>query len=201
MEYNKLPEEETMKKTSESLEKNGFKVYLVENKDKAREKTLELLPIGAEVFTMSSITLEETGIAKEINDSGNYVSVRKRLMSDIGKDEKRKIGTSPNFTVGSAHALTEDGKVIIVSNTGSQLPAYAYGAGKVVFVVGAQKIVKDLDEGLKRISEYVLPLESARANKAYNITTGSNISKMLIINKELQPERISIIIVNEVLGF
>jgi hypothetical protein len=115
--------------------------------------------------------------------------------------EMRRLGAAPEWTIGSVHAVTEDGNIVIASNTGSQLPAYAYGAGHVVWVVGAQKVVKNLDEAMKRIYEYVLPLESERANKAYSMTHGSFVSKMLIVNREVQSNRISMIIVKENLGF
>ena len=131
-----------------------------------------------------------------------YDPVRAKLMDKATPaDRKRELGAAPEWTIGSVHALTTDGKLIIASNTGSQLPAYAYGAAHVIFVVSAQKIAKDLDEGMKRLYEHVLPLESERANKAYNITSGSFISKLLIINREIQPGRITVIIVNEKLGF
>ncbi len=98
------------------------------------------------------------------------------------------------------HAVTEDGKVLIASNSGSQLPAYAYGSGHVIWVVGAQKIVKNLDEGIKRIYEHSLPLESERARKAYGVP-GSAVNKLLIINKEIIPGRITMILTKEKLGF
>ena len=110
-----------------------------------------------------------------------------------------KLGAAPDWVVSSVHAVTEDGHLLIASNTGSQLSAEVYSGGKVIFVVGAQKIVKDNIEGLGRIYEYVLPLEDARAQKAYGIH--SNVSKILIINKEIMPERITVILVKEKLGF
>ena len=115
--------------------------------------------------------------------------------------EMQKIGSSPEYAIASVHALTQDGKAIIASNTGSQLAAEVYGASNVIWVVGAQKIVQDIDEGFKRIYEYVLPLESDRLNKTYNMTTGSFVSKLLIINREIKPGRIRTIIVKQVLGF
>ena len=95
--------------------------------------------------------------------------------------------------------MTEDGKILVASKTGSQMAAYVYGASHVIFVAGAQKIVKDLDEGIRRIYEHSLPLEEKRAMKAYDV--GSEVNKMLIINKEIQKGRIKMILVNEVLGF
>ena len=112
----------------------------------------------------------------------------------------KEMACIPDWTIGSVHALTEDGKLVIASNTGSQLPAYVYGANNVIFVLGTQKIVKDLDEAFDRIYKYVLPLESERAKKAYGAKE-SNVSKILIINKEIQPNRIKVILINKNLGF
>src|SRR5581483_9685420 len=106
-------------------------------------------------------------------------------------------GAAPEWSLGSVHAVTEDGKVIIASNTGSQLPAYAYGSSHVIWVVGAQKIVTGLDDGMRRLREYILPKESVRLRKAYNLpdTAQSNISKLLIVNKEIAAGRITVILV------
>jgi hypothetical protein len=95
--------------------------------------------------------------------------------------------------------VTEDGQVLIASNTGSQLGPYATSAGKVIWVVGAQKIVKDLNEGLKRIEEYCLPLEEVHMQQLYKAST--NVSKILIVRREIRPNRITMIIVKEEIGF
>ena len=115
----------------------------------------------------------------------------------------QKLGAAPDYALGSVHAITQDGKVLVASGTGSQLPADAYGAGNVIWVVGAQKIVQNQDEGMKRIFDYVLPLETVRARKAYGLpdTWNSYPSKILIFNREATPERITIVLVKEVLGF
>jgi hypothetical protein len=97
------------------------------------------------------------------------------------------------------HAVTEDGKVIVASKSGSQLPAYAYGSNHVIWVVGAQKIVKDLDEATKRVYDYVLPLENERAKAAYNME--SSVDKFLVFHKEVVPARITMIIAKEKLGY
>lgn len=95
--------------------------------------------------------------------------------------------------------MTEDGQVVIASATGSQLPSYAYGASNVIWVVGTQKIVKNLDEAMKRVYEYVFPLEKERAMKVAGMK--SSVNKILLINKEATPGRIHIIFVQEKLGF
>ena len=202
--WSELASNESIAKTIEALKANGIDAMVVENSEKAKKKVLELLPKGAEVMNMSSVTIDTLGIAKEIQESGKYDSVKNKL-SKMGRAtqgaEMRRIGAAPEYAVGSVHAVTEDGKLIIASNTGSQLPAYAYGASHVVWVAGTQKVVKNVDEGIRRIYEYILPLEFKRANKAYNITTGSFVSKMLIINKEKVPGRLTLILVKEKLGF
>ena len=202
--WSELASNESIQKTIEALKANGINALVVENGNDAKNKVLELLPKGAEVMSMSSVTLEVTGITKEINESGEYNSVKDKLAKMDRKTEgleMQRIGAAPEYAVGSVHAVTEDGKVIIASNTGSQLPAYAYGALHAIWVVGTQKVTKNVDEGIKRIYEYVLPLESERANKTYNITSGSNVSKMLIINRERVDGRLTVILVKEKLGF
>jgi len=188
------------------LTQNGIETFVVSNRAEALKKVLSLLPDKAEVFTLTSVTLDEVGITKEVNESSRYVSVRNALYAlDPQKQarEQRKLGTAPDFAIGSAHAVTESGMVMVASFTGSQIPAYVYGAGSLIWVIGAQKIVSSLEEGLKRIHEYVLPKETARARKAYNLpeTFQSYPSKILLFEKEIQPGRVKLVLVQEVLGF
>lgn len=204
--WDRLADGTTIQATVEALAKNGMTTHVVPDAAAANAKVTEIIPRGAQVMTMTSMTLTALGMTQHMNESGDYNSVRARYATmDKEKDgdflEMQRLGSAPEWVIGSVHAVTEDGKVVIASNTGSQLAAYVYGASHVVWVVGAQKIVKNLDEAMKRIYEYVLPLESERANKAYNTTTGSNVSKLLIVNKEVWPDRISIILVKEKLGF
>ncbi len=200
--YGVLASEESINKTVAALGKNGIQTFVAENAAEAKQKVLGLIPKGVEVMTMTSMTLEATGIVAEINESGRYDSVRKKLNAmdrNTQGREMQKLGAAPDWTIGSVHAVTEDGKVLIASNTGSQLPAYTYGAGHVIWVVGTQKIVPNFEEGMKRIKEYTYPLEDERAQKAYGVH--SNISKMLVVNKELAQGRITIVLVKEKLGF
>ena len=202
MEWTKTADETVLGKTADALRENGFEVYLVESGDDARKKVVEILPSGAEVLTVTSKTSESINLAAEINESGRYVSLRNKLSTmnrETQAAEMNKVGASPEWVVGSVHAVTQDGKILIASASGSQLPAYSYGARRVIWVVGSQKIVKDIDEGMKRIYEHTLPLESERARKAYGVP-GSSVNKILIMQKE-RPGRITIILVKEALGF
>ncbi|MDO8625914.1 MAG: LUD domain-containing protein [Candidatus Magasanikbacteria bacterium] len=207
MDWDKIPTDKIIQTTAAALESNGVDVFIVKNSAAAKAMVLEIIPHGAEVMTMTSQTVENIGLATDLNDSGNYNSVRQTLTGlpkDTDPIQKLKIGAAPEWAVGSVHAITEDGKIMVASQSGSQLPAYASGSAHVVWVVGAQKIVPDLNTGWKRISEYVLPLESARAHSAYHIPAnlpGSAINKLFILNKETKPHRLTVILVKEILGF
>lgn len=202
--WSQLATDESIEKAKDALIQNGISVEVVDRGEDAKKKVLSQIPQGSEVMTMSSVTLQEIGLVDDINKPGKYDSVKNKLSKmdrATQNTEMRKLGSAPLYAVGSIHAATEDGKLIIASNTGSQLPAYIYGATHVIWVVGAQKIVTNVDEGIKRIYEYILPLESERMNKAYNMTRGSFVSKVLIINREIDKTRLNLIFVKEVLGF
>jgi len=201
--FEDLASKESVEKTIAALKTNGINAFFAETEEEAKAKVLEIIPKGASVMTMTSVTLSSINILDEINESGNYDSVRKRLNSMNRETESREmqvLGAAPEWSIGSVNAVTSDGKVLVASNTGSQLPAYAYASDHVIWVIGTQKIAEDLDEGIKRIYEYVLPLESERAQKAYGMPH-SNVSKLLIFNKEIKPGRITAIFVNKALGF
>jgi len=199
MAYDKPASAEIVNKTAEALKKNGFEVIIAKDGADAKAQALKLIPHDAEVMAMTSVTLDTLGIAPELNARPN--AVRKKLNDKgVAPREKKRLGAAPGCVIGSVHAVTQDGSVLIASNTGSQLPAYAYGADKVVWVVGTQKIAKDFDDALKRVYEHSLPLESERAKKAYGVP-GSFVSKVLVVNKEVAPGRVTIILVPEVLGY
>jgi len=202
--WDRLADEKTIENTVAALKANGIDAQVAENRQEAKRKVLELIPESSEAMTMTSVTLDTIGLSEEINKADSrFRPVRDKLYAmdrNTQVQEMNRLGAAPEFAVGSVHAVTEDGYVLIASNTGSQLPAYSFGALHVIWVVGAQKIVKNTDEGIKRIHEHSLPLESERAKKAYGVP-GSAVNKVLIINKEVQPGRIKLILVKEKLGF
>ncbi len=201
--FSKLAGPAAIDEAVKHLAENNFETFVVQNKAEAKAKALELVPQGAEVMTMTSVTLEQAGLTEALNAGHDYESVKTKLMAmnrETQNREMQRIGAAPQVAVGSVHAVTEDGKVLIASNTGSQLPGYVYGADLVVWVVGSQKLVKNLEEGMQRVYDYVLPLESERARKAYG-APGSFVSKLLIYNREIKPNRVKIILVKEPLGF
>jgi len=200
--YTAIPDDTTIRKTVENLKKNNINVIIVDTKEQAKETISSLIPHGSEVMNMTSITVDTIGVTEEVLHSGKYNAVRntfaKMDRATQGK-EMRKLGSVPDYATGSVHAITQDGHVLIASASGSQLPAYIYGAEHVIWVAGAQKIVKDLNEGMKRIYEYSFPLENKRALKAYG--SGSNVRKILIVNSEPRPNRVTMVLIKESIGF
>ncbi len=189
-----------IQKAVAALNGNGFAAQSVADGAAAKEAVLKLIPAGTEVFTFTSATLDKTGITEVLN-AAPYVSLRDKMYAldrTTQRAQMRAIGSAPAYAAGSVHAVTEDGKLVIASASGSQLPAYAYGAGHVVFVIGAQKIVKDLAEANERIETYALPLEDVRAKAAYGVN--SAINKMLTLHGET-PGRVDVVIVAEELGY
>ena len=188
--------------TMQALEANNIHAIDVENGADAKKKLFEMIPVNAEVFISSSTTLSDLGVTEEIDKSGHYDSVRAKLSMMDPKTQNRemqKLGTTPEYMLGSVHAVTETGSTIIASATGSQLGGYVSGAAHVIWVVGTQKIVPTLEDGMERVEEYTLPLEDARAFKAYG--KHSSINKLLIVHKESAPGRTTMIFVKENLGF
>jgi hypothetical protein len=187
---------------AEALEQNGIRVFIVQSGDKARQTVASLIPPGAEVFNNTSRTLESIGVADDIERSGRYEPLRLRLFQmdrEMQAREMRILAASPDYVVGSAHAVTEGGSLLIASASGSQLGPIVSGAQHVILVIGGQKIVADLETGIRRIFEYSFPLEDLRAREAYGVPSGVN--NILIINHTVAADRIAVILVHEALGF
>ena len=199
--FTTLPDEQALAQTVVALEEHGFKVEIVDDLDTAREAVLARIPHGSSVMTNTSVTLQETGIADAINDGGPYESARNKMLAlDFATQaqQMKAIGGQPDYALGSVHAVTADGTLVIASASGSQLASYAWGAANVIFVVGAQKLVPNLAAAHERIYRHSLPLEDARAQAAYG--QHSQVGKILEIHTEL-PGRIHIVLIRQPVGF
>jgi acyl-CoA hydrolase len=196
-----LPDEQTLAATVTALEEHGFSVEVVDDLGAARQAVLARIPAGSSVMTNTSVTLEEAGIAEAINGGGPYDSARNKMFAlDFATQaqQMKAIGGQPDFALGSVHAVTRDGTLVIASASGSQLASYAWGAANVIFVVGAQKLVGTLQDAHQRIYQHSLVLEDARAQAAYG--QHSSVGKVLEIHQEL-PGRIHIVLVRQPAGF
>ena len=199
--FTALPDEQTLASAVTALEEHGFSVEIVDSPGAAREAVLARIPHGSSVMTNTSVTLAETGIADAINDGGPYESARNAMFAlDFATQaqEIKAIGGQPDYALGSVHAVTRDGTLVIASASGSQLASYAWGAANVIFVVGAQKLVPTLEAAHERIYQHSLKLEDARAQAVYG--QHSYVGKILEIHQEL-PGRIHIVLIHQLVGF
>jgi YkgG family uncharacterized protein len=201
---------ESLERAAAALAEHGFAVELLDDAAAARDRIGDLIPPGASVYTSASETLRLSGILDDINTSERYRSIGPRVMTmdrATEGDDMRRLLASPDIVVGSVAAITETGSLVVASASGSQLPAYAGGAAGAIWVVGAQKVVPDLSTALRRVEEYSLPLENARAMKVYG--TGSAINRLLILNAEppkiygssLPNPRRTVLLLREAIGF
>lgn len=201
-EFAELASDEQLEAAAAALERNGISSSVVDSGEQAKDAVRAMIPIGAEVFNNTSRTLESSGIAEDIERSGLYQPLRPRLFRmdrEMQAREMRQLAATPEYVVGSVHALTEEGSLLIASASGSQLGPLVSGAGHVILVIGGQKLVPDIATGLRRIYEYCFPLEDRRAREAYGVPSGVN--SVLIINRVVTPKRVHAILVAEPLGF
>jgi hypothetical protein len=199
--FTALPDEETLAETVAALEERGFATQVAGDLDAAREAVLARIPHGSAVMTYPSVTLQETGIAGAIAEGEPYNSAVTRLGAldrATQLDQIKTIYLQPDFALGSVHAVTRDGTLVVASALGSQLASYAWGATSVIFVVGAQKLVADIDTARERIYEHCLKLEDVRALEAYG--QRSRVGKILEIHQD-DPGRIHVVLIREAVGF
>ena len=206
MDYDTLPAPERVQHTLDSVHARGIHAELVETKEAALELVKVLIPPRCVVMTGSSVTLQQIGF-EEILISGDHPwrNFKADLLAEkdpAKQSAMRRQGTLAEFYLGSVNALAETGELVFASGSGSQLPAYAFNSKNVIWVAGTQKIAPTLDDAIRRVREYVLPLEDQRMKSLGN-QAGSRINRILIIEGEPAYLRrnLTLILVNQVLGF
>jgi acyl-CoA hydrolase len=193
---------QTLERAAAALTEHGFTVEILDDTAAARTRIKELIPEGASVFTGASETLQLSGIEADINTSGRYQAIKPQVLAMdrvAHADDRRRLLASPDVALGSVAALTETGSLVVASGSGSQLPGYAGGAARAIWIVGAQKVVPDLTTALRRVEEHCLPLESARTMAAYGYPSAVN--RLLILNAEPYPDRGTVLLLREAVGF
>ncbi|MGH7920363.1 MAG: LUD domain-containing protein [Candidatus Dormibacteraceae bacterium] len=195
-------EDQQLTRAADGLACRGFAVEILDDAGAARARVRELLQEGSTVYTSASETLRLSGIGDDINASGRYRAIGPLVMGmDRGTrmDEIRSLTATPQVVVGSVAAVTETGAVLAASASGSQIPAYGGGAAQRIWVVGAQKVVPDLDTALRRIETYCYPLEDARARAAYG--QPSAVNEVLIVNGEPNTGRTRVLLLRQAIGY
>jgi len=193
--------EATLERVADRIRERNIEVLIVNNGADARQAVLERLPKSAEVHSGKSKTLQDSGIFEAIQDPDQYNALRHQALKMDRKTqgrEIRKLIAAPDFMLGSVQAITEDGILVVASATASQIGPYANTAGKVILVVGSQKIVPDLETAFRRVRDYVMPWEDAQVRKAANM--GTFVGKTLIIEREWISGRMTVILVREPIG-
>jgi hypothetical protein len=190
-----------IERAAAALRSHNIEAIVVATREEARKAVLGMVPEGAEVHSGKSKTLEDVGLYAELVESGRYDALRPRYFAMDRKTqgrEIRKLIAAPDYMLGSVAAVTEDGTLVAASATGSQLGAYASGAGRLILVVGSQKIVSGLDAALRRINEVVFPYENAQVRARLGVDTA--LEKVLVMYGEWQPGRTAVVLVREPVG-
>jgi hypothetical protein len=191
---------ERLERAAEALNARNIVTDIVPDFAAARAGVMALLPEGAEVHVGLSETMKEIGVTQAVED-GNFRYLRaqlKQMDRNTQRREMAKLASAPDFMLGSVHAVTEYGQLIIGSGTGSQLGPIANAAGTVILVAGAQKVVRDLEEGLRRLREYSYPMEDRRMKAAG--MAGTILAKTLVMEWD-SPGRTHLFLVEEAIGF
>lgn len=205
MAYDIIPGSDVITRTVEALAKHHIEGIVVDTKEDALAKIKELIPAGASINNGSSRTLEEIGFIEYLKSGSHpWNNLHEAVLkeSDPARQaELRKLAVFSDFYLGSTHALAETGELVFGSASGSQLPHIAFTSQNLIFVVGAQKITPSYEEAMKRLKEYVVPLEDARMKSAG--APGTVLSKIFVMAREpiFMGRKVRVIIVKEKLGF
>lgn len=205
MNYSECAPQESVSKTAAALKSRNFETIILDTKEEALEKIKALIPKGASVNNGSSTTLSEIGLTDYLKaGSHGWNNLHEAVLAEKDSTKQAALRAQSVFAeyyLGSIHALAETGELVIASASGSQLPSVAFTSPHIIFVVGTQKIVPTLDAALKRLREYVFPLENERMKSAG--MGGSALSKILILEQEpaFMNREVTVLLVNERLGF
>ena len=200
VEFAEPASEATLEAVAERLRARNFEVVIVDDGTAAKAEVLSRVPEGSQVHSGKSKTLEDAGIFDEFMDNENYDFIRRRTLKmdrNTQRDEMRKAGAAPDIMVNSAHAVTQAGQIVMTSATGSQIGPIASGAGKLILVIGSQKVVPDLDTAFRRIEDYVIPYEEDRLHVAHGV---AKMNRTLILEGDHTPGRTTIVLVRQPLG-
>lgn len=205
MQYNQLASNESINIVIAKLGEHNVEGIIVKDKSEALAKIKELIPTGSSVMNGSSVSLEQIGFVDYLKDDKHgWNNLHAGIVAETDKAKQsmlRAEAVHADYYLGSVHAVSETGEFVIASNTGSQLPHVVFTSKNLIFVVGAQKIVPNLAEALKRLDEYVIPLEDKHMQEKYGVGTYPN--KVVIFKGEakMMGRKILVMIVKESLGF
>lgn len=194
------------------LEKRNMAGYYAEDKKEALKLVLDMIPEGATVGKGGTETMNQIGIIPILKE-GNYTYLDSfgSMDPEVQKETKRKI-FSADVMLTSANAITLDGEIVNIDGTGNRMAAVIWGPDKVIFVVGANKIVANLDDAVDRIKCDACPPNCLRLNKKTPCAATGKCGNCLSLGNTVCchtvttrfssiPDRMHVILVNETLGF
>ncbi|HEX3001452.1 MAG TPA: lactate utilization protein [Methanoregula sp.] len=201
--WNTIPSPDVVSRTERAIEARGIRVIKARGRDDALAKVKEIIPPGAEIMTGSSTTLIEIGLEDFIRSGkAGWKSLHTAITSendDQKRAELRRKSVTADYFISGANAIAQTGEIVSCDASGSRVGAWPFAAGHLVLVVGINKIVPDVGTAMKRIQEYTFLLENARAMRAYG--TPSAFGKWVILAQEKIPGRITVVLVEEALGY
>lgn len=201
-----------LKGVKKALEKNGMEACVVKTGDAARRKALSMIKKGASVGLGGSRTADEIGLLDALR-RGDYDLFDQYAPRLSKKDslEARKKGIGARYFVSGSNAITEDGKIVNVDGMGNRLAGFCFGPEKVILVVGRNKIVRDVESAIERVRNVAAPMNAkrfglntpcARTGRCNDCDSPQRICSLtLIIEKQKVAGRISVILINQDLGF
>jgi L-lactate utilization protein LutB len=201
--WNRFPTPDIIEGTIIAVEKRGIQVLPVADGDEALAVLERIIPLNAEIMTGSSTTLIEIGFEDYLVREKNRWKILHTEINAENDSEKRaemrRKSVAADYFISGANAIAQTGEIVACDASGSRVGAWPFAAGHLILVVGINKIVPTLEDALKRVRLYAYPLENVRAKKVYG--TPSVIGKCVILAHERVEGRITLILVNESLGY
>ena len=201
--WNRQPSDHEVALTVENIRRRGIVVMRARNGKIALEMLKDLIPHGAEVMNGSSTTLVEIGYEAYVNsDESHWKDLHRAIVAENDEEKRhdlRRKSVTAGYFISGTNAIAQSGEIVACDKSGSRLGAWPYAAAHLIIVSGTNKIVSTLDHALRRVWEYAYPLENVRANRAYGVP--SQIGKCVILANEEIEGRVTLILIDETLGY
>ena len=201
-------------RTIENLKRNNINAMYFENRVLAKAEIMSLITINDSIGLGGSMTVKEIGLLNELRNGG--YKIFDRFAPEITREEKWEIQRQALLSdvfLTSSNAITVQGEILNIDHSGNRVAAMLYGPNKVYIIIGINKIVDDLDAGIKRIRKLAAPLNAKRGESEYQppcLTVADCIdcdspericNSFVLIKRQYRKDRITVVIINEELGF
>ncbi len=201
--WNRMPDEATIQRTIKVVESRNIRVILAETGREGLDAVLSLIPEGAEVMNGSSTTLLEIGFDRVLAENPKGWRDYRAIVTAESDTEKRhalrRKSVTADYYLSGIQAVAESGEIVGCDKSGSRVGAWPYAAAHLILVSGVNKIVPTLDAALRRCREYALPIENRRAERVYGMQ--SSIDKYVILAREAEKGRTTLVLIRERLGY